>query len=69
MLFSKVTIDGTDNGNEWPLIDSTSLKYLLISSSKPVISKKPFMKEYEFWNSLPLLSAFKKSEERLKTEL
>lgn len=65
----KVTVDGTDNGNEWPLMDSKSMKYLLISSSKPVISKKPFMKEYEFWNNLPLLSAFKKSGEVLKTEL
>jgi len=69
MIFSKVTIDGTDNGKEWPLLDSKSMKYLLISSSKPVISKKPFMKEYEFWNGLPLLSAFKKSAEVLKTEL
>lgn len=65
----KVTIDGTDNGKEWPLMDSKSTKYLLISSSKPVISNKPFMKEYEFWNGLPLLSAFKKSVPVLKTEL
>jgi len=69
MIFSKITIDGTDSGKEWPLMDSKSMKYLLIGSSKPVISKKPFMKEYEFWKSLPLLSAFKKSGEVLKTEL
>lgn len=69
MTFSKLTIDGTENGKEWPLMDPKSMKYVLISSSKPIISKKPFIEEYEFWKGLPLLSAFKKSGEILKTEL
>jgi len=69
MIFSTITIDGTEEGNEWPLIDSKTMKYLLISSSRPVISKKPFIDEYKFWNSLPLLSTFKKSGKVLKTEL
>ncbi|XP_060845477.1 uncharacterized protein LOC132925065 [Rhopalosiphum padi] len=68
-ITDKPTIDGTDNGKKWPLLDSESMQYLLISSSKPIISTKPFIEEYTFWKSLPLSSQFKKTEEVLKTEL
>lgn len=69
MSFSNTTIDGTDQGKEWPLFDSKSMKYLLIGSSKPVISKKPFSDEYTFWKGLPLLSKNTGSEDVLKAEL
>uniref|UniRef100_A0A2H8TEY6 Carboxylic ester hydrolase n=2 Tax=Melanaphis sacchari TaxID=742174 RepID=A0A2H8TEY6_9HEMI len=65
----KLTIDGTKKGKKWPKLDSKSMQYSLISSSKPIISKKPFIEEYEFWKSLPLLSKFEKTEKVLKTEL
>ncbi|CAH1724878.1 unnamed protein product [Aphis gossypii] len=65
----ELTIDGTDNEIKWPLLDSKSMQYLLISSSKPIISKKPFIEEYKFWKSLPLISKIEESENNIKTEL
>ncbi|VVC41621.1 Carboxylesterase type B, conserved site,Carboxylesterase, type B,Carboxylesterase type B [Cinara cedri] len=57
-----LTIDGTDKGNKWPLFSIKNLEYLLINSSTPVLSKKPYMDEYKFWNELPLLSRLLESE-------
>ncbi|VVC41619.1 Hypothetical protein CINCED_3A013561 [Cinara cedri] len=63
-----ITVDGKENGNEWPLFDAKKQSFLLINSSNPVITEKLYMDEYMFWNDLPLLSAFKGSKNVLKTE-
>lgn len=51
-----MTIDGKDIGSKWPIFDKKDMKYVLINSSHPSISENPFIDEYTFWNSLPLLS-------------
>lgn len=46
------------------------MKCLFINSSEPFISKNPYLDEYAFWQSLPLLSAITDSETAdIKTEL
>jgi len=66
-MFSTLTVDGE---KEWPLFDKDDTKYLLIGSSSPVVAEKPFAEEYDFWNSLPLLSGVKMSKEAYrKSEL
>ncbi|KAL4097018.1 hypothetical protein QTP88_021860 [Uroleucon formosanum] len=50
------TTDGTDNGEPFPKFNTQKYEYVLINSSKPIISEKPYVDEYTFWNSLPLLS-------------
>lgn len=52
----KKLIYDTNGTKEWPLFDSKYTNYLLINSSTPVTSQKPFADEYQFWNSLPVLS-------------
>ncbi|VVC43776.1 Carboxylesterase type B, conserved site,Carboxylesterase, type B,Carboxylesterase type B [Cinara cedri] len=52
----KPTINGTKEGQKWPTFDTTSYKYILINSSNPVISERPYVDEYEFWRDLPLFS-------------
>lgn len=62
-MFSKLTVDGEHGGEEWPLFDKENAKYLSIGSSSPVVAEKPFAEEYEFWNSLPLISGVKIAKE------
>ncbi|KAL4097011.1 hypothetical protein QTP88_021854 [Uroleucon formosanum] len=51
-----VTIDGNANGEKWPTFDTEKYKYVYINTSTPSIQEGPFVDEYMFWNSLPLLS-------------
>lgn len=40
----------------WPRYNKDDMKYLLIKSSTPELSKNPFLDEYNFWSELPLMS-------------
>lgn len=51
-LFSKLTIDGTTDGIEWPLFDTEDMKYVLIQTDQTIISEKPYMDNYNFWTEL-----------------
>lgn len=55
---SKLTIDGTSDGEVWPDYKDNNSEYLLIKSAEPVVSKRPFADEYKFWSKLPLTSDF-----------
>lgn len=59
-IFSSLTIDGQNSGTKWPLFNINDMEYVLINSSNPIISKKPYLDEFEFWDCLPLLSKFTK---------
>lgn len=59
-MFRKLIYD-KNGAAEWPLFDDKNMKYLLINSSTPVVSNKPFANEYAFWNSLPVLSSVSNS--------
>ncbi|XP_060877024.1 esterase FE4-like isoform X2 [Metopolophium dirhodum] len=50
------TIDGTDKGEPFPKFNTQKYEFVLINSSNPITSEKPYVDEYTFWNSLPLLS-------------
>jgi len=64
-----MTIDGTKKGEKWPKFNTKKYEYVLINTSIPLIKQKPYVDEYEFWNSLPLLSGLKESRASEKTEL
>lgn len=68
-FFSKLTVDGKSTGNAWPRYNKKEMKYLLINSSTPVLSERPFMDEYNFWSGLPLMSSVNYSRVHYRTEL
>ncbi|KAL5242178.1 hypothetical protein ACI65C_009588 [Semiaphis heraclei] len=68
------TVDGTDNGQAWPVFTSIGQSELLhIDSVQPKLVKNPFEKKYKFWSELPLLSGLKEfvipKKSNLKNEL
>lgn len=67
--YSKFTIDGTSKGDIWPRYDKKDMNYLLIQSATPIVSKRPYMDEYEFWNGLPLMANITDNRRKSKTEL
>jgi len=67
--FSTITIDGTKKGEKWPEFNTGKCEYVLINTSIPLIKEKPYVDEYEFWNSLPLLSGLNEARASDKTEL
>jgi len=68
-LFSSITIDGTKKGEKWPKFNTKKYEYVLINTSIPLIKERPNVDEYEFWNSLPLLSGLNEARASVKTEL
>lgn len=74
IYFRTPTVDGTDNGQAWPVFTSIGQSELLhIDSVQPKLVKNPFEKKYKFWSELPLLSGLKKfispKNSNLKNEL
>lgn len=65
---SKLTIDGTANGEKWPRFDTKNMKYVLIKTSKTVISKEPYMDEYKFWKNLPISTKNQQSKVFLESK-
>jgi len=61
-----MTIDGKVNGDKWPKFDTKKYEFVLINTSIPLIKEKPYVDEYEFWNSLPLLSGLKEDPGSVK---
>lgn len=59
-IYSEMTTDSCIMGKPWPVFHKKYMKYVLISSNIPSILENPFIDEYTFWNSLPLLSNLKK---------
>ncbi|KAL5242172.1 hypothetical protein ACI65C_009582 [Semiaphis heraclei] len=51
-----LTIDGTDKEKPYPKFTTEKYEFVLINSCKPITSERPYVDEYLFWNSLPLLS-------------
>ncbi|KAL5242170.1 hypothetical protein ACI65C_009580 [Semiaphis heraclei] len=68
-ISDKLTVDGKSTGNAWPRYNKKDMKYLLINSSTPVLSERPFMDEYNFWSGLPLMSSVNYSRAHYRTEL
>jgi len=64
--FSSVTIDGKVNGEKWPTFDTEKYEFVLINTSIPLIKERPYVDEYEFWNSLPLLSGLNENRGSVK---
>lgn len=74
ICFRIPTVDGTDNGQAWPVFTSIEESTLLhIDSVQPKLAKNPFMEEYKFWSELPLLSGLNKftspKKSNIKNEL
>lgn len=70
MVFSKLTTDGKSTGTTWPRYNKKdNMKYLLIKSSTPILSERPFMDEYNFWSGLPLTPFVNNSREYSRIEL
>jgi len=67
--FSSITIDGTKKGKKWPKFNTKKYEFVLINTSIPVIKERPYVDEYEFWNSLPLFSGVNEARASYKTEL
>ncbi|XP_022165706.1 esterase FE4-like [Myzus persicae] len=57
-----ITTDGKVNGEKWPTFDTEKYEFVYINSSIPSIKKNPYVDEYEFWNSLPLLSGLNEEQ-------
>lgn len=64
-----MSIDGTKNGEKWPKFKTNKYKYVWINTSIPEIKERPYVDEYEFWESLPLLSGLNEARCQNKTEL
>ncbi|CAI6344926.1 unnamed protein product [Macrosiphum euphorbiae] len=64
-----ITIDGTKKGKKWPKFNTKKYEFVLINTSIPLIKERPYVDEYEFWNSLPLLSGLNEARASYKTEL
>jgi len=64
-----MTIDGSKKGKRWPKFKKKKYEFVLINTSIPLIKEGPYVDEYEFWNSLPLLSGLNEPQRSEKMEL
>jgi len=64
-----MTIDGLKKGKKWPKFKKKKYEFVLINTSIPLIKEGPYVDEYEFWNSLPLLSGLNEPQRSEKLEL
>jgi len=64
-----VTIDGKANGKKWPTFDTEKYEYVLINTSIPEIKERPYVDEFQFWNSLPLFSGINEDRGPVKNIL
>lgn len=61
-FFRTPTVDGTENGLDWPVF--TTIKdssFLYIGSDQPTTIKNPYEEKYTFWRGLPLTSCLNTS--------
>lgn len=53
LLFRIPTIDGSDRGDAWPLLNSNKkYTFLHINSSQPKVIQNPFGEKYTFWDNI-----------------
>lgn len=76
-IYRTPTIDGKENGLEWPTFNQQMQRILHVNSHQPNVIQNPFEETYAFWKNLSLLNNLKNlistndlaSENRIKTEL